>query len=373
MHYADEIKQETIAQYQAGSTITELALKHRIARSTLYSWIKPRSLYQTAVMTQQAKMSAHTRKLESIIEVLQKAGCSPNAPLQDKLHKMELLYGEYSVHVLCEAMKVPRGTFYNHMFRNKRDNSSYQIRRTELSEQIRTIYDKSNQIFGAKKINAVLRAQGIITCEKMVSELMNEMNLSSIRLSSKRVRTPRSRNKKRDALGMKFSVNTPNKVWVSDVTYFRLNERMYYICVILDLFSRRVIAHKISLKHRTQLITATFKQAYHERQPEAGLVFHSDQGQQYASCSFQKFLAGLGVKQSFSPSGSPHHNAVMESFFGSMKKEELYRKEYRSDNEFKKCLGRYFAFYNDDRPHLTLQCKTPNAYESAFFARTDDE
>ena len=166
MHYTDEIKREIIAQYQAGFTVAELALKRGIARSTLYSWITPCASYQTTAIAQQAKLSAHIRKLESIIEVLQTVGCSPNAPLQNKLREMELLFGEYSVHVLCEAMKVPRGTFYNHMFRNKKDNSSYQIRRTELSEHIRMIYDKSNQIFGAKKINALLREQGVITCEK---------------------------------------------------------------------------------------------------------------------------------------------------------------------------------------------------------------
>ena len=172
---------------------------------------------------------------------------------------------------------------------------------------------------------------------------------------------------------MNFSVKAPNQVWVSDVTYFRLNGRMYYICAILDLFSRKAIAHKISLKHSTQLITVTFKLAYRERMPGAGLIFHSDQGQQYASCAFQKLLVGLGMKQSFSPSGSPHHNAVMESFFGSMKKEELYRKEYRSADEFKKCVGNYIVFYNDERPHLTLQCKTPNAHENTYFTRTDSK
>ncbi len=156
---------------------------------------------------------------------------------------------------------------------------------------------------------------------------------------------------------------------MSDVTYFRLNGTMYYICVILDLFARKVIAHKISRKHSTQLIAATFKQAYKERSPKEGLIFHSDQGQQYASCSFQNLLATLDINQSFSPSGSPHHNAVMESFFGSMKKEELYRRNYHSVDEFKNCVGKYLDFYNNERPHTTLQYKTPNAYESSYFAR----
>lgn len=155
----------------------------------------------------------------------------------------------------------------------------------------------------------------------MVSELMQEMGLSSVRQYSKRVRE--SRKRKTDILKMKFAVNAPNEVWVSDTTRFRFDGKVYYICVIIDLFARKVVAHKISLTHSTQLVTATFRQAYAERHPKDGLIFHSDRGSQYISHTMQKLLKTCHTAQSFSPSGSPHHNAVMEAFFASMKKEEL--------------------------------------------------
>lgn len=90
-------------------------------------------------------------KLEGIIQVLKSVDCTVSAPLQDKLKALEALYGQFSVHTLCDALEVPRGTFYNHMLRNKKGNKSYQFRRTELSEQIRQLYDESRQIYGAKK------------------------------------------------------------------------------------------------------------------------------------------------------------------------------------------------------------------------------
>lgn len=129
---------------------------------------------------------------------------------------------------------------------------------------------------------------------------------------------------------------------------------MYYICAILDLYSRKVLSYKISQKLSSQLITSTFRAAYEERKPAEELIFHSNRGTQYTAFAFQKLLKTLRVEQSFSPSGKPCHNAVMESFFFSLKWEELYRRHYYSAEEFKECVQKYMDFYNMNRPHTTL-------------------
>ena len=175
--------------------------------------------------------------------------------------------------------------------------------------------------------------------------------------------------KKTDRLEKQFSASAPNQIWVSDVTYFAYNKKMYYICAILDLYSRKVISYKISQKHSSQLITSTFRVAYEERRPAEGLIFHSDRGTQYTAFAFQKLLKTLHVEQSFSPSGKPCHNAVMESFFSSLKREELYRRHYHSVEEFKECVRKYIDFYNMERPHSTLGYRAPNTYESLYFDR----
>jgi putative transposase len=97
------------------------------------------------------------------------------------------------------------------------------------------------------------------------------------------------------------------------------------------------------------------------------LIFHSDRGVQYTSHAFQNLIKSCDVKQSFSPSGRPHHNAVMESFFATMKKEELYRTNYHSLSEFKERVERYIDFYNNERPHVTLDYKAPNTHERLFY------
>ena len=131
------------------------------------------------------------------------------------------------------------------------------------------------------------------------------------------------------------------------------------------------MAYKISKKHSTQLISATFKLAYSERQPQAELIFRSDRGTQYTSNTFQKLLKSCHVEQFFSLSGRPHHNVIMESFFASRKKEELYRTKYHSIGELKKRVEVCIEFYNNERPDATLNYKTPNAHENLAFHRTD--
>lgn len=373
MRYSREQKSDIAMRYQKGESVADICTETGLARSTIYSWLKP---YHTTVtkagtsitLQEFTFLKRRVEKLESIIKVLKSVNCTSSSPLQDRLKALEPLYGQFSTRTLCDALEVSRGTFYNHIFRNKKTNKSYQIRRAQLSEQIRQVYEENNQIYGAKKIKAVLAERGIVTSDKMVSELMQEMNISSISSGAKRNYLKFNAGKKKDKLKMDFSVSTPNQVWVSDVTIFKLSSKAYYICAILDLYSRKVISYKISQKQSAQLITSTFRLAYAERRPQRGLFFHSDRGSQYTSYAFQKLLKRCCVEQSFSPTGSPYHNAVMESFFSSLKREELYRRNYHSVIEFKDCVQKYIQFYNTERPHSTLRYKTPDAHESLYYS-----
>lgn len=161
-----------------------------------------------------------------------------------------------------------------------------------------------------------------------------------------------------------FKADEPNRVWVSDVTCFKINDKYLYVCAILDLFSRRVIAYRVSPKNSTYLITSTFRQAYQNRNAPQSLMFHSDQGAQYTSMTFRKLLRMNKVVQSFSAPGQPHDNAVMESFFSFMKREEIYRTQYKSEQQFEKSIENYIEFYNTQRPHSTLNYKTPDQFEA---------
>lgn len=371
MRLSTEEKQSLVARYHAGESAAEICADTGIARSTFYTWIKPFTVTMTnsgcAVSQQEfIKMKQKIQKLEQKIEILQKVDCTSSSPLQEKLQELTKLYGQYSVHTLCEALGVSRGTFYNHIFRRK-EVTAYDKRRAEMKEHIKAVFDESQQRFGADKITVVLAEQGIRTSSKYVAELMREMGLQSVTSYSKKDYQKNERlAKKQNVLQRQFQVDKPNRVWVSDVTCFKVKGRYLYVCVILDLFSRKVVAHRVSSKNSTYLITSTFRQAFQNRGAPQQLMFHSDQGTQYTSNAFRKLLRMNKVVQSFSKSGRPHDNAVAESFFASMKREEIYRTQYKSARQFMESIDDYVKFYNDRRPHRTLNYKTPNQFEAIY-------
>lgn len=198
---------------------------------------------------------------------------------------------------------------------------------------------------------------------------MREMELYSIRSCAKTLYEHNRKKKRENILKQDFNADAPNKVWVSDVTQFNLEQHRFYICVIIDLFSRRVISYHISKNNSTQLAKTTFKKAYELRQPEYGLLFHTDNGSNYLSNTFMDYLNKLDVKQSFSRAHVPYDNSVCESFFSSMKREELYRYKYPTVAEFRRSVDKYINFFNQERPHATLKYKTPDKYEIDFWLK----
>ena len=363
MNYSDSEKSAIVAEYKQGIPVKGLSVKYEVSERTIYRWVKQYPIVAketTPTVKEYDQLLHRVKKLEDIISILKTVNCTFRAPLKEKLAELELLYGQYDVHTLCEALDVSRGTFYNHTLRNKRGNAWFEKRRDEYRILIREVFEEYHQVLGAEKIRTILIQRGYQVSTKFVANLMREMGLISVRTTAKqdylKFREPE---KKKNVLRQQFHAGKPNQIWVSDVTCFKLEDHYLYTCVILDLFSRKVIAYKISKKNSTQLITSTFKMAWEQRSPEAGLIFHSDRGSQYTSHRFQQLLHERSVVQSFSNSGKPHDNAVAESFFASFKKEELYRKNYTSEADFKRRVDSYIEFYNCRRPHRTLRNQTP--------------
>ena len=369
-NYSSEEKASAIARYlEGGESVLSISADTGISRSSLYAWIKEeRNTADTVEFSLKnfRIMVNKISRLEGIIEILQKVNCTVSSPLEEKLPAMEELYNQYSVHMLCDALQVPRGTFYNYIFRNKRDNTWYAKRREELRIRIQEIYDESNQIFGAGKIAAVMKEEGWQVSQEMVRKLMREMGLLSIRQDAKKV-YEKERLSFKNHLNQQFDVTKPNEVWVSDVTYFRCKDIKYYICAIIDLYARKVVGYRVGKKNSTQLVKSTFKQAYESRKPGSGLTFHTDRGSNYRSYAMCSYLRELGVVQSFSKAGVPYDNSVMESFFSSLKREELYRTKYRSETEFRAAVDKYMVFYNERRPHTKNGYKTPMKLEAIYF------
>ena len=252
--YTNEEKHQIITRYIAGGkTAASIIADTGIPKSTFYSWLKA---YKKEQENNKRKainirnfhlLENKVARLEGIIEILQSVTCTAKSPLQEKLYVAEQLHGKYNVHMICDALDISRGTFYNHIFRNKKDNTWYSRRKEELRIRIQEIYDESNQIFGAGKIATVMRNEGIKVSEEMVRILMRDMGIGSIRQVAKKLYEEEKR-KHKNYLNQEFNPNAPNEVWVSDVTYFKFNDKAFYICVVIDLYARLVISYKVGRK-----------------------------------------------------------------------------------------------------------------------------
>jgi len=180
MKYSNEFKNEIITRYRSGETITKISTESGVPKSTLYLWIKPYSKIKSRMepvptIHQYNTLKQRIKKLEAMIEVLQRVECCAQSPLKERLNNIELLHGQYSVHVLCEALNVSRGTYYNHILRNKREDSFYTKHRNELKQGIQAIFDESGQIFGAAKIAVMLREKGYQASPSTIRSVMYEM------------------------------------------------------------------------------------------------------------------------------------------------------------------------------------------------------
>ena len=371
MPYSNSFKQQILALCRNGVSVSAVAKEHNVPRSTIYRWIneeRHRSTEEGHSHNDVSVLERKVAKLEKIVTILKTVPCTVHAPLKDRLNALEQLHGQYDVHTLCEALDVSRGTYYNHILRNKRDNVWYKKREEEYRILIHDIFHEFEQVFGANKIHAILRQRGHAVSQKYVAHIMLDLGLSSIRTDAKRIYTSQHK-KPSNILQQNFNAQAPNKVWVSDVTCFKFRNSWIYICAIMDLYSRRIVGYHVSKSNSAQLVGAALRKAHDARTPAPGLIFHSDRGKPYCSKSFLAKLTAYRMVQSLSRPGKPHDNAVMESFFSSMKRESLYRREFSSETALREGVSRYIEFYNNERPHSALKHKTPAQCEQAYYEK----
>ena len=332
--HPERSKTAAVNRYLNGDTISKISQDFGISRTTVYSWIKD---YNATFNKGEAPNFRYLHDLQQkcerqriIIEILHRSPVASSAPLSKRYEVIKALSSEYNVNILCEALNVAKGSYYNHILRNKNGATIEAKRQSEMAPIIEQIFHENNEIFGSSKIYAILKDRGYAISESTVAKIMHNNGLFSIRTCAKTL-YKQQLERKNNILQQQFSVSRPDEVWVSDVTYFSVFNRMYYICVVIDLYARKVIAYKISKHNSTQLTKSTVKTAYETRKPTEKLLFHSDQGSNYTSNEFRKYLKSINVTQSFSNPGMPYDNSVMESFFGNFKREALYRYRFKTE------------------------------------------
>lgn len=320
--YPLEFRQQVVLAIRNGLTIIEASQRYRIAQSTLYRWEKDTILTTNISTADYTTLQRKSQRFDHILQIIRLSTIIDEVPLQRRLMILAQLheqFNQYSIHELCEVLNVSRGTFYNHIFR-KADRTKYFEEQQALKLQVKQIFDDSKQRYGAEKIRVVLAENGIRVGKERIRKIMNDLGLVSVRENAKSNYRKRQQYQKRNLLNQEFKTERQNEMWVSDITYFKVKNYAVYLCVIIDLFSRRVVGYRVSRKSSTHLVTATFKQAFEDRGQPIKLTFHSDRGGQYISDTFISLLSSCGVRQSFSNSGRPYDNAVAETFFATFKK-----------------------------------------------------
>ena len=251
--YPTELKIKVIRRYEKGESIKSLSQELHVSQNTIYQWRKDYYSIQTSNRTYTPRefdaICRRLQKLEHEVEIIRLTGYLDQIPLQRKLATLEKIYrehdGQYSVHELCEALGVARGTFYNHIFR-RADRSKHEDEQTQLMLKIKQVFDDSEQRYGAEKIRVTLAESGIHIGKKRIAAIMQELGLHSIRVDFKKLFKRKQQNQKQNLLKREFSADRPNEIWVSDITYFKIKGYYIYLCIILDLYSRKVIGWRVS-------------------------------------------------------------------------------------------------------------------------------
>jgi len=272
--------------------------------------------------------------------------------------------GIYPVKKMAKTLNISRSRYYSWL---TTQSSAYKRRDVELGEIIEEIFHDNRGAYGSPRVHRNMTEQrGIHCARKRVARLMREKGLKARQKRRFKITTdsrhdyPISPN----LLGRDFSVAKPNIVWVSDITSIDTQEGWLYLCIVLDLFSRIIAGWAMESHMKAELAITALSMAVIHRKPPEKLLFHSDQGIQYASGPFREKLDEFKMLQSMSRKGDCWDNACAESFFATLKNEEVFHRRYKTRDEARRSIFEYIAvFYNRQRSHSYLDFLSPVEYE----------
>ena len=275
----------------------------------------------------------------------------------------------FSVERMAKVLQVSRSGFY---VWTKQPRSNRDIENTKLDIEIKAVHETSERRYGSVKITHELLKRGKKYSRNRVARRMRKMGIAS-KVRKKFKATTNSKHNYPVApnqLNRNFTASSPNKIWVSDITYIRTKSGWVYLTVFIDLFSRIVAGWAVSTSLSQEMVLQAFNKALWRRKPGKGLIVHSDQGVQYACNKFRKTLKKHDFIQSMSRKGDCWDNAVAESFFKTVKTEWAYHVDFQNIHQVEQEAFEYLEiFYNRERIHSTLGDHSPAEYEEKKYKK----
>lgn len=280
-----------------------------------------------------------------------------------KYQFMDNHYSEFTVRKMCQTLEVSNSRYYAW---RKKPHSKRENENLAILEKIKEIHKKSRNTYGSPRIYNEMKNKGIKSGENRIARIMQENGIRSKTKKKFKITTCSKHNLPvaENVLNRNFQIKKPNMVWTSDITYVETNEGWLYTCVVLDLCSKRVIGWSMEANMTTEMVLKALNMAITNRNPQEGIIFHTDRGKQYASEEFRKRLREKNFIQSMSRKGNCWDNAPTESFFKTLKVEELYFKKFITRKEAKGVIFEYMeGFYNTQRIHSSLGYLSPFMFE----------
>jgi putative transposase len=272
---------------------------------------------------------------------------------------------------MCRVLEVSRSGFYAW---RSREASAADVRREELTAEVKVIHEEVKARYGSPRIHAELVAKGHECSVNFVARVMREAGIAAKTRRKFRQTTDSNHSMPvaENILDRDFDPEEPDARWCADITYIPTREGWLYLAVVEDLFSRKVVGWSMDATMTSRLVVDALEMALTRRRPlkgslSSGLVAHSDRGSQYAGEHYRRRLAEERIECSMSRRGNCWDDAPMESFFASLKKELVHDEDYATRDEAKASLFEYIeGFYNRVRRHSSLGYVAPEEYERTY-------
>lgn len=271
--------------------------------------------------------------------------------------------GDFAITRMCQALDVRRSSYYAW---RKREPSVRAQQNQVLVEEIKHIHSDSRQTYGSPRIHAALRQKGILCGKNRVADLMRTQGIAGRKPKRRVPMTTQHRPgvvAAPNLLNQDFSVSAPNLKWVTDITYIDTAQGWLYLAPVMDLYSRMIVGWAMADHMQTTLVENALHMALARRQPGSDLLHHSDQGSQYTSYDYQELMQAHDIQVSMSRTGNCYDNAVMESFFSTLKTECVLG-QFLTHAQARTTIFEYIEiWYNRQRLHSSLGYLSPSVFE----------
>lgn len=270
---------------------------------------------------------------------------------------------EHSIQLMCRLYEVTRDG-YNSW--RKRGDSLRRQEDSELFTLINRIFQTHEGCYGSPKITREIHKFGISVGQKRVARIMREHGLKAVKARMYRTKGyGRDKQLASPNRIVDWEPTTINQLWVGDVTYIKMPDGVWqYLSVIMDRFSRRIIAWSLSARRDVSLTLSTLERAIRNRGLPKDLIFHSDKGVEYTATAYRKRLATYGVLQSMNRVKQMNDNAFMESFFQDLKTERIKRRIFKTVDQLRAIISEYMRYHNYKRSHSSIGYISPHEFES---------